>query len=139
MEPAAAADEAACAAVTVRLPASVAGEARRWTDAQATGAWGDPASILLTCGVPVPGPSTLRCQSVEGVDWLIDDSREAEDLFTFTTYGRDPAVSVFFDNSRGIGSGDALRALSPMLAQELPSNGRQCTVPGDTPTPSPTP
>jgi len=133
MQPAPDADDAACAAVSVRLPSSVAGESRRWTDAQATGAWGSPATILLTCGVEIPGPSPLRCETVEGVDWLVDESRADEDLYTFTTFGRDPAVSVFLDYDSGVGSADALRALSPMLARELPSNGRACTAPGETP------
>lgn len=133
MKAAADAGDPACAAVSVRLPDTLAGEPRRWTDAQATGAWGSPASVLLTCGVDVPGPSTLRCETVEGVDWLVDESRADDDLYTFTTFGREPAVSVFLDYASGVGSADALRALSPMLARELAPNGRACTVPGDTP------
>ena len=59
MEAAPDANDPACADVSVRLPQTIAGQDRRWTDAQATGAWGDPAAVLLTCGVTVPGPSTL--------------------------------------------------------------------------------
>ena len=40
-----------------RLPETVDGLERRETNAQATGAWGNPASVLLRCGVPTPGPT----------------------------------------------------------------------------------
>ncbi len=64
MTPAADANDPVCAEVSVRLPDSVDGEPRRWTDAQATGAWGNPSVVLLTCGVEPPAPSTLACQTV---------------------------------------------------------------------------
>ena len=84
-----------CADIVVRLPEDIDGHERRETDAQGTGAWGDPAVILLTCGVEVPGPSTQRCVTIDGVDWLVDDSEEGRGVFT--TYGRDPAVQVVID------------------------------------------
>ncbi|MCY7325853.1 MAG: DUF3515 domain-containing protein [Microbacteriaceae bacterium] len=84
-----------CAEIVVRLPEDIDGHERRETDAQGTGAWGDPAVILLTCGVAVPGPSTQRCVTIDGVDWLVDDSEEGRGVFT--TYGRDPAVQVVVD------------------------------------------
>lgn len=48
----------------------------RWTDAAAaTGSWGDPVSVLLSCGVTVPGPTAeLQCVTLEGIDWLVDES-----------------------------------------------------------------
>ncbi|HEU0256789.1 MAG TPA: DUF3515 domain-containing protein, partial [Microbacteriaceae bacterium] len=46
LPPAAHADSPDCAAVTVRLPASVAGLAKRATDSQATAAWGSPPAVL---------------------------------------------------------------------------------------------
>ena len=85
-----------CAAVTVRLPNTVADLPKRETNAQATGAWGSPASILLTCGVEVPGPSTLPCVSVNDVDWIEDDSQAP--LYRYTSYGRTPAVEVVIDS-----------------------------------------
>ncbi|MDQ0575756.1 DUF3515 domain-containing protein [Agromyces albus] len=85
-----------CAAVVVRLPDVVADLPERETDAQGTGAWGTPASVLLRCGVPSPGPTTLRCVNVDGVDWIIDESDAPR--FLFTTYGRTPAVEVLVDN-----------------------------------------
>ncbi len=120
------ANDPTCAAVSVRLPAVVAGEKRRWTDAQATGAWGSPAAVLLTCGVPEPGPSTLPCEEVEGVFWLIDESEAADDRYTFTTFGRSPAVQVYLDYAV-VSSGDALRALSPILNAQLAETGAVCT------------
>lgn len=84
-----------CAAVIVRLPETLAELPQRETDAQGTSAWGDPTAVLLSCGVPVPGPSEMDCIEVEGIDWLRDASDE--NLTVFTTYGRDPAVSVAID------------------------------------------
>ncbi|UNK69425.1 DUF3515 family protein [Microbacterium sp. H1-D42] len=96
LEPAADANNPLCAEVSVRLPDAVAGEDRRWTDAQATGAYGDPTSVIVSCGVKVPGPtSTLQCITLEGIDWLVDESQSPN--MRMTTYGRDPAVQVFVD------------------------------------------
>jgi hypothetical protein len=126
LQPAQNADDPRCAAVSVRLPDTVAGQDRRWTDAQATAAWGSPASVILSCGVPEPGPSTLRCETVEDVDWLIDESRGDEDLYTFTTFGRSPAAEVFLDFGV-VGSADTLRTLSPILDRQLEKTGAVCT------------
>ncbi|WP_394552410.1 DUF3515 family protein [Agromyces sp. MMS24-JH15] len=95
-EPAPSAADPACADVVVRLPDTVADQARRETDAQGTGAWGTPASVLLRCGVEPPGPTTDRCVSVDGVDWVIDETDAPR--YRFTTYGRTPAVEVVVDN-----------------------------------------
>lgn len=126
LPPAEHADDPACAAVSVRLPEKVAGQDRRWTDAQATGAWGTPTAIILTCGVEEPGPSTLRCETVEGVDWLIDESEGDDNRYRFTTFGRTPAVEVYLDFDV-VGSADTLRALSPILDRELAETGSVCT------------
>lgn len=88
-----------CADVIVGLRNldTVAGLPARETDAQGTAAWGTPATVILRCGVPVPDPtSTLICYTVNGVDWLADDSDDPN--FVFTTYGRDPAVEVIIDS-----------------------------------------
>lgn len=102
-----------CAYVSVALPPTVAGLAERDTDAQATGAWGSPASILLRCGVDVPEPTTLECTTVNGVDWIIDDSDAPN--YRFTTYGRDPAIEVIVDSSVTLGS-TALVDLEPAIS-----------------------
>lgn len=91
-----------CAEVIVRLPDTVDDKSYRFTDAQATGAWGDPAAVLLRCGVPVPGPSTLPCVTLRGVDWLRDDTDAP--VFIFTTYGRVPAVEVIVDGEVASGT-----------------------------------
>lgn len=136
MEPAEGANDPACAALNVRLPQTVAGQERRWTDAQSTGAWGSPAAALLTCGVPEPGPTTLRCELVEGVYWIVDESKAEENLFTFTTFDRTPAVQVFIDFDV-VSSADTLRTLSPLIDAELAPNGRECTDrPGTEETPA---
>jgi len=124
MEPAEHANDPLCATVTVALPSNVAGEQRRWTDAQATGAWGSPASVLLTCGVTPPGPTTDTCVTVGGVDWVVDDSRAPK--YLVTTYGRTPAVQVYLDND-DVSSNEVLQAISP-LVEKLPKDA-ECTSP----------
>jgi hypothetical protein len=111
-----------CAALILATPDSLGeGLSRRHTTAQATTAWGDPA-IVLRCGVEPPGPTTERCVTVTsavgpGIDWLVvqDDATGSATTgpttpvpsagstagaapgagdWTFTTYGRVPAVEV---------------------------------------------
>ena len=137
LDPAESANDPLCAEVTSNLPGTVSGQARRWTDAQATGAWGDPAKVLLTCGVVPPGPTTLPCKTVAGVDWIIDDSDAPR--FRVTTFGRTPAVEIYLDttadeNGEGVSSLDVLDALSPTVSV-LPVDG-QCTDRGEE-TPAP--
>jgi len=124
MSSAAGANDPACAAVMVRLPDALDGQQRRWTDAQATGAWGSPeTSVLLTCGLDAPGPSVLPCQSAGGVDWIIDDADAPS--YRLTTYGRSPAVEVYLDSDR-VSSRTVLEALGPAVRQ-LPAQGAACT------------
>lgn len=126
LTPARSADDPACAAVTVRLPDSLADQQRSWTDAQATGAWRDAdgrTSIVLTCGVAEPPPSTLPCESAGGVDWLIDDADAPN--YRFTTYGRSPAVEVYLDYDI-VSARSVLDALGTAVLQ-LPATGGVCT------------
>lgn len=120
MEPAADATNPDCAEVIVRLPEGIDEFAERETNAQATGAWGEPAAILLRCGVEVPGPSALPCFTIKGVDWLRDSSEAP--IYTFTTYGREPAVEVIIDGDRA--SSNALSALGNAVGT-LPAT-KQC-------------
>ena len=115
------ANNPACADVIVRLPKDVGGFPKRTTDAQSTAAWGEPTVLLLYCGVPVPGPSELRCVAPGDIHWLVE---ELDAGFAFTTYGRDPAVRVVVDNER-LGTGIALRELGNAVGT-LPMNGREC-------------
>ena len=56
MQPAPDANNPLCADVTVKLPNRIGTLERQYTDAQATGAWGDPTGVLLSCGVPANPP-----------------------------------------------------------------------------------
>jgi len=137
MSPAPSANVPGCAEVMVRLPDILSGQDRRWTDAQSTAAWGDPATVLLTCGVQPPGPTTLRCETVSGVDWVIDESEAP--TYRVTTFGRTPAVEVYLttENSerlQGVSSREVLDALSPTVSQ-LPVDG--ACVPREDATPVP--
>lgn len=107
LEPAPDATNPDCAEIIVRLPDAIDEHLQRETNAQATGAWGEPAAILLRCGVEIPGPSALPCFTVKGVDWLRDSSEAP--TYKFITYGRDPAVEVIIDGDRA--SSNALSSL----------------------------
>jgi hypothetical protein len=126
-----------CADVIVRLPDSASGQPMRETNAQATAAWGNPASILLHCGVTVPGPSTLVCVTIRGVDWLYDPSGAPN--YTFTTFGRDPATQVVVNGDRTSGTNTLVDIATAVGS--VPAT-KQCTDPDDVlgqPGPSPTP
>lgn len=92
-----------CASVVLALPDDLEGLERIDTGSQASAAWGDRAApVVLRCGVEPPGPSTEQCVTADdgstAVDWLAvpddDDAAEDEVGWTFTTYGRTPAVEV---------------------------------------------
>ena len=136
LQPAADANNPACADVIVHLPATVADQAERETNAQATGAWGDPAAVLLHCGVPVPGPTTTPCLNVNGIDWLEDDSEAP--TYRYTTYGRDPAVELVIDSEIVSGSTvlvDLANAVSSIPATGQCVGAEDVTLPTSTPTP----
>lgn len=97
LTPAELANEPACAEVMVRLPDTVAGEPRRSTNAQSTAAWGNPAAVILRCGLPEQGPSALPCFTVDSIDWLRDDASDPS--FTFLAYGRTPGLEVIIDST----------------------------------------
>jgi hypothetical protein len=117
LDPAEGANDPRCADVMVRLPDSVDGQERRWTNAQATGAWGDPTAVILTCGVETPGPTEARCITLGGVDWIVDESEAPK--YRITTYGRTPAVQVFLDNEI-VSSNDVLERLGTIIGGTIP-------------------
>ncbi|PZQ90882.1 MAG: DUF3515 domain-containing protein [Leifsonia xyli] len=123
MEPAADANNPGCADVVVRLPDTVADQPQRETNAQATGAWGSPASVLLYCGVTVPSASTQRCVQVDGLYWLINDDKAP--TFVLTSFGREPAIDVVIDSTT-ISSTAALQDLTNAVSYTKP-NGHECT------------
>lgn len=115
-----------CAEVTVRLPETVVGMERQWTDAQATGAWGDPTRVILRCGVDVPGPSTLPCLRLGGVDWLILPQEKS--LQVAVTFGRDPAVEVAMSRDEPLDFASVLDSLGSIIASaDLPRTGQACS------------
>lgn len=123
LQPAENANDPGCAAVIVRLPDTVSGLPIRQTDAQATAAWGEPDQVLLFCGVEVPTASELPCVD-KGVFWLRDDSDDA--VWTFTSFGRDPAVRLIVDRDPAISPGLVLEDLENAVSF-TPQNGLTCT------------
>jgi hypothetical protein len=131
-----------CADISVRLPDTVAGKAERETDAQATGAWGDPAVVLLRCGVAPIGPTTKPCVTVNGIDWVLETDPSASTI-RYITFGRTPATEVAISHAAG-GVSDA--AVLPDLADAIGSvkQKQKCLanadvpLPTDAPTPTPT-
>lgn len=134
LEPAADANNPACADVMVALKNanSVADLDRRWTDAQSTAAWVGPdgdSSIILRCGVTVPGPTAeLQCVTLEGVDWLVDSSETP--YLRLTSYGRDPAVQLYV-NTGVVSSNDVISSRAIVGAvTTIPAEGH-CTTPDE--------
>jgi hypothetical protein len=84
----------ACAPMMVGLPDAIGDYTLRKTNSQATAAWGDPSLVILRCGVNIPGPTTDRCVTVNGIDWVI---KEGNPVWTLTTYGREPATEILMD------------------------------------------
>ena len=101
LEPAADANNPGCADVIVRLPDAVDGQERRTTNAQSTAAWGNPATVILRCGIEPVEISTLPCVTANGVDWIVDDS--AKPSFRFISFGRTPALEVIVDSENAVG------------------------------------
>lgn len=128
VSPAVDANDPACAEVIVRLPDTLGDLDRRNTTAQSTAAWGDPSAAILSCGLPPVLASELRCETVDGVDWLVDPANDP--LVRFTTFGRTPAVDILIDY-RSLSGADVLRSLSPAVST-LPTTDVECT---DRPTP----
>ncbi|MFJ3956943.1 DUF3515 domain-containing protein [Arthrobacter sp. NPDC090010] len=123
-----------CAPMMVALPDVIADSTLRKTNAQATAAWGDPSLVILRCGVNPPGPTTDRCVTVNGVDWVI---KEGNPAWTLTTFGRKPAVEILMDPNK-ISSATVLAELANPVSkikasgkcvgqedlQNLPSGGK---------------
>ncbi|WNB84658.1 DUF3515 domain-containing protein [Cellulomonas sp. ATA003] len=96
------ADDPLCASVVLAVPDVLGDAERRQTTSQGTVAWteGDGEPITLRCGVDPLPPTTDQCVTVDdgrgtSVDWVTIPGDEATgDPWTFTTYGRLPAIRV---------------------------------------------
>ncbi|MET3718518.1 MULTISPECIES: DUF3515 family protein [unclassified Arthrobacter] len=119
----AAADAAnpACAPMMVALPDAIGDAALRKTNSQATAAWGDPSQVILRCGVNVPGPTTDRCVSVNGVDWVIKEGNAA---WTLTTFGREPATEILLTKDQETISSATVLADLSAAAAKIPATGK---------------
>ncbi|WP_149085183.1 MULTISPECIES: DUF3515 family protein [Microbacterium] len=124
LEPADDANDPACANVSVLLPDSVGGYERVWTDAQATGAWGDP-TVVLRCGVEPPAPSDLVCTTLGGVDWLVLEQEEERQRLV--TYGREPAIEVIIRRGEQVDFQSIVDSLSSSIQSGLAPATAQCT------------
>lgn len=103
----------ACAPAMIAMPDELADLPLRPTDSQATAVWGDPAAVVLRCGVPSPGPTTDPCLRVDEVDWVV---RDEDANWRLTTYGRTPAVEVLFAKDRA-SSDSVMTGLSSAVAR----------------------
>ncbi|HEX5332325.1 MAG TPA: DUF3515 domain-containing protein [Cellulomonas sp.] len=120
-----------CASVVLALPDQLGDLPRLRTTSQASAAWGTPAAhVVLRCGVEVPGPTTVHCVSVDtpdgpSIDWLAladDPAAQGATSWTFTTYGRDPAVEVRVPAAVASShSTSFLDQLGPAIAQVEPT------------------
>lgn len=117
------ANNPACAEVMVRLPDSLGEHQQRFTNSQATAAWGDPAAVLLRCGLPQVTVSELPCVTARDFDWLVDESQAPS--YRFISYATNPAVEVIVDSdvASGVTSLESLEAAVSVLEQT-----KRCTV-----------
>jgi hypothetical protein len=125
------ANNPACAPMMVALPDSLANAKRRTTSSQATAAWGDPSLVVLRCGVQVPGPTTDKCVTVNGVDWVL---KQKGTTWTITSYGRNPATELVLEENT-IPSDTVLTEISAAVSK-IPSTGG-CVGLGDVKTAAP--
>lgn len=124
LDPAKGSNDPLCAEVMVRLPSELGGLNERYTNAQATAAWGDPAAVLLRCGLDPVELSPLPCVSAGGIDWLVDDSKAPN--YRFISFARTPAVEVIVDSN--IASGiTSLESIAAAISQ-LPAT-KACLAP----------
>lgn len=114
LDPAPLANDPACAEVSVRYPSSIGELSQRYTNAQATSAWGEPAAVIARCGLEAVEVSQLSCVTAGGVDWLVDDSKAPS--YRFITFARNPAVEVIVDSEKASGVG-ALEALANAVSK----------------------
>ncbi len=116
------ANNPACAEVMVRLPDVLGEHEKRLTNSQSTSAWGNPAAVLLRCGLPQVTISDLPCVTAGNFDWLVDDSQAPS--YRFISYATDPAVEVVVDSdvASGVTTLESLEAAVGIIEQS-----KRCT------------
>ena len=97
LEPAEQANNPECSEIIVRLPDELAGLDKRRVDAQSTAAWGEPAAVILRCGLEPVEVSPLLCVTASDIDWLVDESEAPN--YRFISYARSPATEVIVDST----------------------------------------
>ena len=117
LEPAPKANDALCAEVSVRYPDQIGDLNSRYTNAQATAAWGEPAAIIARCGLEPVEISALPCVTAGEIDWLVDESQAPN--YRFISFARNPAVEVIVDSENASGV-SALEALS-LAVSKIPA------------------
>lgn len=115
----------ACSTVMLALPQEIDSLGKRVTTSQSTGAWGDPAAVVLSCGTPERGPSSDPCTTVDGVDWTAKENEDGGS-WTLTAYGRVPRIEVTIDTSK-VSSAAVAAALSPAVS--LSPASKHCSAP----------
>lgn len=103
-----------CALPILLMPDQIGDLSQRTTSSQGTTAWGEPASVIVRCGVPEPAPTTDPCVNVDGVDWV--QVRAEDDTWQFVSYGRSPAVEVLVTPSVVSGA-TALASVSSAVSE----------------------
>ncbi len=111
-----------CAEVSVRLPEEIGEFPQRYTNAQATSAWGDPAAVIFRCGLEPVTVSSLPCVTAGEVDWLVDEAKAPS--YRFISFGTEPAVEVIVDSTK-ISGVSSLEAIGPAVTQLPKTNS--CT------------
>ncbi len=116
------ASAAACVQALAVAPALVLDKPRTPVTTVGALAWGTPA-IVLRCGLPEPAPSTLTCLEVNGVDWVID---ETKDPMTAVSYGRSPAAELRVPASYGASALPSALVDATPIVKALPTTDRAC-------------
>lgn len=114
-----------CADVMLALPQDLGDMPRLRTGSQSTAAWGDPDEpVVLRCGTDPPPPTTDPCVTADdgstAIDWVAVAEPETGEArtWTFTSYGRSPAVEVVVPASvTAVRSTSFLIDLGPAVAR----------------------
>lgn len=94
------ADDPKCEKVISRAPDGIPGMSRDWAIGDAVASWGGRTAVLR-CGAEELAPNVNLCVTVDGVDWVLDETRLKKDgVSVLRTYGRSPAVEFTYSGSR---------------------------------------